>query len=92
MKAEAGGPLWERHAPGRLQHHDGVLALKSAGRGEVDIDVGEPTAVRVAMATTGHATSFNASNGGPGGEGFQASSQGMELRAGVRTFRPGPGR
>lgn len=65
--------------PCSLQHHDCVLTLISARRGELNINVRQGTAARVAMATTRHAAHLDSSVGCPRGEGLQARRKSMEL-------------
>lgn len=65
--------------PCSLQHHDCVLSLVGAGRGELDVNVRQGTAARVAMATTRHAADLDSGVGCPCGEGFQTRRQSVEL-------------
>lgn len=66
-------------SPGRLQHHNSVLALEGAGWGKSDVNVWNPTAVRIAVPTASHPTFFNTSIGYPGSESLQSSGEGMKL-------------
>lgn len=44
--------LLHEDVPCSLQHHDCVLSLVRAGRSELDVNVWQGTAARVAVATT----------------------------------------
>lgn len=65
--------------PCSLQHHDRVLSLVGARRCELDVNVWQGAAARVAVATTRHAAHLDGRVGCPRGEGLQARRQGMEL-------------
>lgn len=77
--------------PGRLQHHDRVLALVGAGGRELHVDVGQGAAAGVAVAAARHAAHLDGGVGGPGGEGLEASREGVELQ-GRRDPQQGPHR
>lgn len=65
--------------PRSLQHHDRVLSFVGARGCELDVNVWQGAAARVAMATTRHAAHLDGSVGCPRGEGLQARRQSMEL-------------
>lgn len=72
-------------SPGRLQHHDSVLPLKGAGWGEGHVNVGEPTAVRIAVPAASHPTGLDGGVRGPAGEGLQPGGERVQLQG-----KPGP--
>lgn len=67
-------------SPGSLQHHDGVLALVRAGRGELHVNVWQGAASGVTVAAARHAAHFDAGVGFPRGESLQPRREGMELQ------------
>lgn len=65
--------------PRGLQHHDGVLSFVGARRGELDVNIRQAAAARVAVAATGHAAHLDGRVCRPSSEGLQTRRQGMEL-------------
>lgn len=69
-----------KDTPSSLQHHDCVLALICAGRGELHVNVRQGAAPGVTVAAARHAAHFDAGVGFPRGESLQTRREGMELQ------------